>query len=60
MTPYICLRNKKERALRACYAVAIANRWMGTPQTTHNGLTAQLFNIFTMLVNIYLKITHDS
>ena len=48
-------KNKKERALRACYAVTIANRWMGTPQTTHNGLTAQLyFNIFTMLVN-YIK-----
>ena len=31
-----------ERALWARYAVAHANRWMGVPQTTHSGLTAQI------------------
>ncbi len=43
MTLFIYPDNKKERALRVRYAVALANRWMGTPQTTHNGLIAHIY-----------------
>jgi hypothetical protein len=41
---YIYRINKKERALRAFYVEAHANRWMGTLRTTHNGLTAHLYS----------------
>ena len=42
--PYTYWINKKERTLRAFYAEAHANRWMGALRTTHNGLTAHLYS----------------
>ncbi|MBA4389659.1 MAG: hypothetical protein C0399_01815 [Syntrophus sp. (in: bacteria)] len=42
--PYIYRINKKERALRAFYVEAHANRWMGALRTTHNGLTAHQYS----------------
>ncbi len=43
MSLYIYRINKKERAIRAFYVKAHANRWMGALRTTHNGLTAHLY-----------------
>jgi hypothetical protein len=49
--PYIYRINKKERAIRAFYVEAHANRWMGALRTTHNGLTAHLYpNVFAQNV----------
>ena len=42
MILFICQTNKKERALQAFCVEAFANRWMGTPRTTCNGLTAHV------------------
>ncbi|KUG22818.1 hypothetical protein ASZ90_007401 [hydrocarbon metagenome] len=39
----ICRTNKNERASQAFCVEAFANRWMGTPRTTCNGLTARLY-----------------
>ena len=39
---FICRTNKKERALQVFCVEAHANRWMGAPRTTCNGLTARV------------------
>ena len=59
MKQYICLKNKKERALQTICAGTLANRWMGTSRTICIGLTARYYNTTFLLKSQVFALNHE-